>query len=135
MNSIEKMRHMAFKWVKRYLLREKVPPFWLCVIILLAFEFHLRKNMFELSIFALIAAIIAKFNVLFLIPFCPTEEHLPIAVVTIIASLLSCNRKWKLYIHLFSLSAVVFDRPDIKYGVLAASSVFLLGIIFKHLEF
>jgi hypothetical protein len=37
--------------------------------------------------------------------------------------------------HLFSLSVVTFDRPDIKFGVIAIISTFLLGVVFKNLNF
>jgi glycerol uptake facilitator-like aquaporin len=37
--------------------------------------------------------------------------------------------------HLFSLSVVAFDHPDIKFGVIAVTSTFLFVIIFKNLDF
>jgi hypothetical protein len=135
MNSMSKVKALAFKWVKNYLIQEQVPQFWLCMVIILTFDLHLRKSMLMLSVLALLVAAITKYNVLFLIPFYPTEEYLLIAIVTLAASLLSCNRKWKLYMHIFNISVVAFECPDIKYGVVATSSIFMLGMIFKHLDF
>jgi hypothetical protein len=65
---------MVSKWIKNYLILEEVPPFWLSVLILLIFDFHLKGNLPGLAFFALLAAAITKYNILFLIPFCPTEE-------------------------------------------------------------
>jgi hypothetical protein len=124
-----------YGWAKTYFLREKTPPPWLCILIILILNFQLKDIITELSVFALLTALTTKYNFIFLIPFYPSPQFLPVSVVTFTAALLSCNRKWKLYMHLFSLSVVYLEQPEILTWAVAGNTLFLAVTVFKKCIF
>jgi hypothetical protein len=134
MLSVSQCKSRALEWTKSYLLNEKTPPPWLCGLIILTLELQSRAIISELSIFALLTALVFRYNILFLIPFDPTAGCLPITSVIFAASLLSCNYQWKQYMRVFSLLIYYAEGPEIKSAVAVASSIFLAELIFQKLE-
>jgi hypothetical protein len=113
MISLLKYKHKLADWGRNYLLKEQAPPPWLCMLIILLLNLHLKSIITELSVFALLTALTTKYNFIFLMPFYPSQQFLPINIVTFTATILSCNCEWKVYMHLFSLSVVYLENPVI----------------------
>jgi hypothetical protein len=101
------------------------------MFIILLLNAHLKSIITELSVFALLTALTTKYNFIFLIPFYPALEFFPINVVTFVATLISCNCQWKVYMQIFSMLAVHLEQPEIINWVIIGNALFFAVTVFK----
>ena len=124
------------KHFKLYVLREQPPsPLLVFIFFVIRTNYAESHNYIEWHLLALFLAIIHNYNALYILPSFIFVNNNLLSALFFLTSALSCNRKWKVFLFLFTIADSYYSTAATKQQYICIVSIALCIIIYNSLIF